>query len=29
VMVIPTHDPDAAKRLREDQIGVNRSCRVR
>ena len=29
VMVIPTHDPDAAKRLRKDQIGVNRSCRVR
>jgi glyoxylase-like metal-dependent hydrolase (beta-lactamase superfamily II) len=29
VMVVPTHDPDAAKRLREAQIGVNPSFRVR
>jgi glyoxylase-like metal-dependent hydrolase (beta-lactamase superfamily II) len=29
VMVVPTHDPDAAKRLRESQIGVNPSFRVR
>jgi glyoxylase-like metal-dependent hydrolase (beta-lactamase superfamily II) len=29
VMVVPTHDPDAAKRVREAQIGVNPSFRVR
>jgi glyoxylase-like metal-dependent hydrolase (beta-lactamase superfamily II) len=29
VTVVPTHDPDAAKRLREGRIGVNPSYRVR